>query len=393
MSVNRQRTLHVVEATTAGVRRYVTALAVGLRARGMDIAVAAPRQRREHYGDTAFVEDLNRQGVPFYPVPMQRGIGLRDAVALVALCRLLRGGRFALVHTHSSKGGFLGRMAARCCNTPVVHTPNGLYFLEKTGMSRRFYLNLERLAGHLTTAMIAVSDGEKDVLVRNDIADAACIRVIHNGVDIACIDQRAGLTRAEAKSRLGIRSDRCVVGVVGRLVPQKAPLIFIQAARQVFDAAPETLFVWVGSGPLQAEVEAQARMEGIPLRLLGHREDVWEIMRAFDVFVLASRYEGLPFALLEALALALSVVVTDVVGMREAVDDQVSGLVVPANAPAAMAHAILSLLGDPQRARGLAAAGRQKAVTQFSLERMLDSHQALYEELYARYAQACTPGE
>jgi glycosyltransferase involved in cell wall biosynthesis len=164
-------------------------------------------------------------------------------------------------------------------------------------------------------------------------------------------------------------------------VPQKAPLLFIRAARGVTDEAPETLFTWVGSGPLRAKVESQARTQGVSLRLLGHREDVWKVMRAFDVFVLASQYEGLPFALLEAMTLAVPAVVTDVVGMREAVDDQVSGLVVPANAPAEMTAAILSLLRDPERARRLAVAGRHKVVAEFSLERMLDRHQALYEEL------------
>ena len=388
MNANPPRILHVVEATTAGVRRYVTALVVGLRARGMDTAVAAPWQRCEHYGDTAFAEDLKRQGVPFYPVPMQRRIGVRDGAALVALRRLLQGGRFALAHTHSSKGGFLGRLAAHSSNTPAIHTPNGLYFLEKTGVSRQFYLTLERLAGRLTTAMIAVSSDEQDVLVRNNIVDAARIRVIHNGIDVACIDQKAGLTVAEAKARLGIRADRQVVGAIGRLVPQKAPQVFVQAARRVADEAPETLFVWVGSGPLEAEVEARARIEGVPVRLLGHREDVWEVMRAFDVFVLPSKYEGLSFALLEAMVLALPIVVTDVVGTRDVVDDRVSGLVVPANTPPAMANAILSLLRDPQRARRLAIAGRQKVVAEFSLERTLDSHQVLYEELYTRQPNA-----
>jgi glycosyltransferase involved in cell wall biosynthesis len=388
MGADQLRVLQVVEATTAGVRRYVTALATGLRTRGMDVAVAAPRQRREHYGDTAFVEDLEQQGVPFYPVPMQRRIGVRDGAALVALRRLLQTRRFSLVHTHSSKGGFLGRLAAHITNTPVIHTPNGLYFLEKTGASRRFYLTLERLAGRLATAMVAVSSDEQDVLVHNTIVDAARVRVIHNGVDVACIDQKAGLTTAEAKSRLGIHADRQVVGAVGRLVPQKAPQVFVQAARRVADEAPETLFVWVGSGPLEAEVEAQARIEGVPVRLLGHREDVWEVMRAFDVFVLPSEYEGLSFSLLEAMALALPVVVTNVVGTRDAVDDRRSGLVVPANTPSAMANAVLSLLRDPQRARRLAIAGRQKTVAEFSLERMLDSHQLLYEELYTRHPNA-----
>lgn len=377
--------LQVVEATTAGVRRYVTALAVGLRSRGMDVAVAAPWRRREHYGDTAFVDDLKQHDVPFHPVPMHRRIGVRDGAALVALCRLLQGGRFALVHTHSSKGGFLGRLAAYRSGTPAIHTPNGLYFLEKSGASRRFYLTLERLAARMTVAMIAVSSDEQNVLLRHNIVDAARVRVIHNGVDIAHIDQNAGLTGAEAKSRLGIHADQQVVGAVGRLVPQKAPQAFVQAAMRVADEAPETLFVWVGSGPLEAEVEARARTAGIPLRLLGHREDVWEVMRAFDVFVLPSKYEGLSFALLEAMALALPVVVTDVVGTRDVVDDQVCGLVVPANAPPAMASAILSLLRDPRRARRLAIAGRQKAVAEFSLEHMLDSHQALYEELWASH--------
>lgn len=385
MGADQLRVLQVVEATTAGVRRYVTALATGLRSRGMDVAVAAPWQRREHYGDTAFVEDLKRQGVPFHPVPMQRRIGVRDGIALVALRRLLQTRRFSLVHTHSSKGGFLGRLAAHSSSTPVIHTPNGLYFLEKTGVSRQFYLTLERLAGRLATVMVAVSSDEQNVLVHNNVVDAARVRVIHNGVDVASIDRRAGLTGAEAKSRLGIHADRQVVGAVGRLVPQKAPQVFVQAARRVADEVPGTLFVWVGSGPLEAEVEAQTRVEGVPVRLLGHREDVWEVMRAFDVFVLPSEYEGLSFSLLEAMVLALPIVVTDVVGTRDAVDDQVSGLVVPANAPPAMANAILSLLGDPQRAHRLAIAGREKAVAEFSLEGMLDSHQALYEELCVRH--------
>lgn len=393
MNAKALRALHVVEATTAGVRRYVTALVVGLRARGMDIAVAAPWRRSQHYGDTAFVEDLRQEGVPFYPVPMQRRIGLRDGVALAALWRLLHREHFALVHTHSSKGGFLGRIAAGTCNLPVIHTPNGLYFLEKAGTSRQFYLNLERMAGRFTTVLIAVSKDEKDVLIQEDAVDAARIRVIHNGVDVARIDGEAQLTKMEAKSRLCIRPDQRVVGVVGRLVPQKDPLAFVEAARQVTDEAPETLFVWVGSGPLRTEVESQARTKDVPVRILGHREDVWRVMRAFDVFVLPSQYEGLPFALLEAMALSLPVVATNVVGVRDVIENQATGLIVPAKAPAAMANAVLSLFRDPQWADGLAAAARQKVVAEFTLEQVLDRHQMLYEEVYARHARPRTPGE
>jgi glycosyltransferase involved in cell wall biosynthesis len=312
---------------------------------------------------------------------MRRRVGLWDAVTLSALYRLLRTERFDLVHTHSSKGGFLGRMAARACRTPVVHTPNGLYFLEKSGMSRQFYLNLERLAGHVTTAMVAVSDDERNVLTRHNIIDPTLIRVIPNGVDTTSIHREAELTQEEAKSRLGISASQHIVGAVGRLVPQKAPMVFVRAAQQVASEIPVTLFLWVGSGPMQAEVEAQARDRRVPLRLMGHREDVWPIMRAFDVFVLASQYEGLSFALLEAMALGLPVVVTDVVGAREAVQDEVSGLVVPPNDPTSLAQAILSLLKHPQWARRLAVAGEKRVVTQFSTKQMLDRHRALYLEL------------
>jgi glycosyltransferase involved in cell wall biosynthesis len=384
MSADLPRILEIVEASTAGVRHYVTSLAVGLRNRGMDIAVAAPHLRRDNYGDVAFAEDLARHEIPFYPVSMQRRIGPWDVTSLAAIWRLLQQGQFAVVHTHSSKAGFLGRIAARASNVPVIHTPNGLYFLEKTGLSRQFYLNLERLAGRLTTRMIAVSANEKDVLVRNRIVEPACIQVIRNGVDVGLMDKVARLSQAEARSRLGIRADQHVVGSVGRLVTQKDPLSFVQVARRVSNDFPETAFVWVGSGPLHAEVEAQASAHGVPLRLLGHREDAWLIMQAFDVFVLSSRYEGLSFALLEALALSLPVVATDVVGNRDVIRDQVSGLLVPPNAPEATADAVTSLLRDPQRAMDLAAAGRQEVVREFSLERMLDEHQALYEELYTR---------
>ena len=326
----------------------------------------------------SWASELTSRGVPVET--LGRRAGFRPGLGC-EIARLASAHAVDVLHCHHYPPFVYGQIAALVTRgLRVVFTEHGRLSDALPSVKRRL---INPVLGRLPSAVFAVSSDLRHYMTLEGFT-ARRVRVIHNCVDVARIDQHAGLTRASAKVRLGIPPDQPVVGAAGRLVPQKAPLTFVQAARQVAAAAPGTLFVWVGSGPLQATVANLARAEGIPLRLLGHREDVWDCLRAFDVFVLASRYEGLSFSLLEAMALRLPVVVTDVVGTRDVVDDQVSGLVVPADVPAGLADAILSLLQDPPRGDRLADAARKKVVAQFSVERMLDSHQALYEELCAR---------
>ena len=375
------RILHVIEATTAGVRRYVTYL---LQHRPPDwhMEVACPALREDNFGDTAFTDDVQRLGVPLHYLALQRSIGLADFTAARQLAAVVRHGRFDLIHTHSSKAGFIGRLVARVVGVPVVHTPNGLYFLGQSGLKRRFYLTLEQLAGCVTTGLIAVSQGERDVILAHHLARADRVCVIQNGIDIQQVHRQAQLPEAQPlRVELGLDGTRPLIGAAGRLVPQKNPLAFVRAAAQVMQTVPGARFVWCGDGELRAEVEQLARQINVPLITTGHQENSAAIMCAFDVFVLPSIYEGLPFALLEAMTLGIPVVATDIVGTHEIVSDQQTGWLTAPQDEAALARAICDALLHDAKAQQLARAGQQLVETRFSVERMAAAHVELYKHI------------
>jgi glycosyltransferase involved in cell wall biosynthesis len=342
--------------------------------------VACPAIRETHFGDVAFVEDVRRLGIPLHALPLRRSIGLADVAAARSVVALLRRGRYDVVHTHSSKAGFIGRLAARLAGVPVVHTPNGLYFLEQTGLKRRFYLTLEQLAGRATTRMIAVSEGERDIIIRHGLASPERICLIENGVDVKKVRAWAGaLSSDELRRSLNLSGEGALVGGVGRMAPQKDPLAFVRAARQVLRAIPDARFIWCGDGELRQSAEDLAHELNVPLRVTGHLENVWAVMQCFDVFVLPSLYEGLPFTLLEAMALGVRVVATDVVGTRDVLQGEGAGWLVASRDETALAAAVVDALTRQAEAQKRVEAASRLVETRFSIERMISAHGELYE--------------
>jgi glycosyltransferase involved in cell wall biosynthesis len=373
------RLLHIVEATGAGVRRYVTYLASHPPA-GWEVAVACPRRREPHFGDVAFVDDMRRLGVEVFILPLRRSIGPRDVAVAWRLSRFLGRGRFDLIHTHSSKAGFIGRMVARSAGIPVVHTPNGLYFLEQKGLRRGFFVLLEALAGRFTDRMIAVSEGERDLVMAHGLMCPSRITVVENGVDWTLVRQRANTSEEPSQESPEAPGEGPLIGSVGRMVPQKDPVTFLLAARQVRERIPDARFLWCGDGELRARVEQSARAMHLPLVVTGHLEDVWPMMSRLDVFVLTSLYEGLPFALLEAMALEVPVVATDVVGTRDVLKDSRAGLLAPPGDPDGLAEAICRTLESPEETRGRVRVAADLVRTRFSLDRMLAAHAEVYAQ-------------
>lgn len=381
MSSSRPRVLHIVEATTAGVRRYVTALLRGMSA-NWDAGVACPSIRETHFGDVAFVEDVKQLGVTVHPLPLRRSIGPADIAAARALLSLLRRERIDLIHTHSSKAGFIGRLAARMLGLPAIHTPNGLYFLEQRGVKRWFYVSLERLAGLATSQLIAVSEGEREVIARYRLVARDRINLIENGVDADWLRRQAESIEADALRRsLAPGDERPLIGGVGRLAPQKAPLIFVQAAQRVMRVEPAARFVWCGDGELRDAMQHLARELRVPLVITGHLENVWAAMRLLSVFVLPSLYEGLPFTLLEAMALDIPVVATDVVGTRDVMRAEAVGRLAPPRDPDALARAIVETLEQRAETARRVQTARQLVETRFSMRRMLAAHHDLYSRV------------
>lgn len=351
------RVLQVLEATEGGTLEHLRQLVPGLDPRRFTSAVAVGLSRGP--GAAPVLDGFRAAGVRVEVGPLQRAPHLtRDAAALAWLRGLLRSGDFDLVHTHAAKAGFLARLAAHIEGVPAVYAPHGWPFLnpEFPPALRRAYASLERLAAGWCQRIIAVSPGEAQDALDWRIARPDQLAVAPNGVDVAALRALPAATRAE----LDLAPDALVVLTIGRRAPQKGDRYLLDAWPQVVAGHPRAVLVLVGDGPLEAEVQAQAAALGIAasVRFLGRVPQAARLLGLADIFVLPSIFEGLPYALLEAMALGRACLASNIAGVREVLRAGETGLLAPPAKPAALAAGLLRLAGDASlRARlGAAAA-------------------------------------
>jgi len=335
-------------------------------------------------------EEVRARGIPLTiePALVREIRPAKDLLAVVRLARFIRRSRYAIVHTHSSKAGVLGRWAAWLAGTPIiVHTVHGWGHHERQHpLARRFYILLEQVTQRITDKLIVVSPRNIEKGLADGIATPAKYVTIRSGIELDRF-RRPARPREAVRAELGIPLDAPVVGTVTRLSPQKAPLDFVTAAAQGAASRPGAHFVVVGDGPLRAEVESRVAAAGLAGRfhLTGLRRDVPDLLHSFDVFALTSLWEGLPRVLIQAMAAGLPVVATAVDGSAEAVEDGVNGLLTPPGDPQALAAALLRLLGDPALAAQMGAAGQERA-GEFGARKMVGDIAALYETLLTKGA-------
>ena len=320
-------------------------------------------------------------------IPMHRPVRPpADLVACVELWRYFVGRRFDIVHTHSSKAGILGRAAAWAAGVPVrIHTPHALPFEQQVGtLKRAMYRGIEALAGRITTKLVALSSFEKRTMLRTGLARPSQVVVIHNGVETT--KPTTPETAARKRSELGLSSDALVVGSVGRLVEQKGHTFLVRAARRVVDAVAEATFLIVGEGPLRERLSEEIDGLGLTqnVRLLGHRDDVRELLPALDMVVLPSLWEAMPYAMLEAMAARLPIVAFDVSGLSEFVRHGRDGLLVPERDCVALADGIISLGEDTPRRLCMGENAREFVCTRFSSRHFVQSLERLYSECSCR---------
>ncbi len=307
----------------------------------------------------------------------------KDPVALARLYRLMRHGRFDIVHTHTTKAGLLGRIAAAWARVPViVHTPHGHAFHDYLGARGSAALCVvERALARRTTRIICLTDAERDDHLRLRIGPPERFCIIHSGVDLDRFHMGHG-DGEHARQKLGLSSDVPLVGCVARLVPVKGVQYLLEAMPAVRAAMPGATVVFVGDGPLRPALAAQAAARGLQRGavFLGLRDDVAEIMPAFDVVVLPSLNEGMGRAAVEALAAGRAVVASRISGIQDVVAHEETGLLVPPRDPAALADAIVRCLRDPGLRAAFGARGRD-SVSRFGVQAMLDDIDGLYREL------------
>jgi glycosyltransferase involved in cell wall biosynthesis len=335
----------------------------------------------------SLIEEVRARGTPLTIMPeLRREVSpANDLKVLLKLARMMRRGRYQIVHTHSSKAGVVGRVAARMARIPViVHTVHGWSFHQQlTPRKLRFYVALEKIGDWCGHAAILVAEEDRAKGLAQGIHNAVNYTVVRSGIEL----DRFGHPRipsAEMRRQLGLPENGLVVGSVTRLSPQKAPLDLIAAFSHVQRQFPDAWFVVVGDGPLRPEVEASIQQLGLTGRVIltGLRRDVPELMAALDVFALSSLWEGLPRVLPQAMATGLPIVCTRADGTAEVIHEGQNGFLIEPGRPKLLGNRIVQLLHDPDLRQRMGAYGRQLA-PEFSAEKMVQEIDELYRKLLA----------
>jgi glycosyltransferase involved in cell wall biosynthesis len=372
---NTIRVCHIVSGDLwAGAEVQAASLLRALASRpGLSLTVILLNQGR-------LAEELGACGLELKVIP-------ENAKSFIQIfreaARFLRSRNIEILHSHRYKENLLAVLLARTCHIPhIVRTQHGLPepFEGIKHIRQRLMSGLDRfVARHATDRVISVSSELRGHLSR--YVDPRKVVVIPNGLDIRRVS--TSLSPTEARERLGIPADAPTIGYAGRLEPVKRLDLFLAAAQLVVRQIPSAKFLIVGDGSEESRLRELARAGGLrdSVMFLGHRDDIYDVLRAMEIFVLCSDHEGLPMVLLEALHLGVPVVGRRVGGLPEVIQDGVNGILVSSDKPADFAQGCLRLLEDEGLRQRLTLAARKVVREKFSAESNAARVAALYEEL------------
>ena len=380
------KVLHIITRLILGGAQENTLLTVeGLRKRrGYEVTlITGPPLGPEG----SLVEEAERRGIHPIVIPgMRREVNPgRDIPTLIKLYRLIKEGDYDIVHTHSSKAGILGRLAAYFAGTKVIiHTIHGLPFHEYQSRGvNYFYILCERLAALCTDKIITVAKVMTDKALAVKVAPEEKFLTIYSGMELDKFLEPEVET-ADKRKEMGIELDVPVVGKVARLFPLKGHKYLLAAAAEVARVYPQAKFLLVGDGILRKSLEKQAEELGIKEKIifggLVTREEIPGLLAIMDIVVHASLREGLARVLPQALACGKPVISFDIDGASEVVKEGKTGRLVPAEDSRGLAEAIIDLLRDKEKAKRMGEAGKRLVDPAFRAEVMVDKIAQIYEE-------------
>jgi glycosyltransferase involved in cell wall biosynthesis len=367
------RVLHVLEALEGGSARHVVDLTRS--ARGVDHEVVLPWKRVGAATDPLAARSMVAAGAVLHRLDMRRDpVRPANAASLLRLVGVIRQRRPDVVHAHSSIGGLLGRLAAAATRVPCVYTPHALTDV-------RAGLLVERALGPLTATLVAVSESERAHVLALGLVTPERVVVIPNGIEAEAPPRP--LAPLDLRADLGLTADSLLVGSISRLVPQKAPDVLVAAWAEVGRAVPEAHFVLIGSGPLQDVFDDAVRRCGLSDRVHQYPllPDAWAVLDQLEVFTLASRFEGAPYSLLEAIRAGVPIAATDVVGTRDVIDHRSTGLLAPSEDGPALGRLVVELLRDEELRATTTKAARERLLREFTVDAMANGLIAAYSHV------------
>jgi glycosyltransferase involved in cell wall biosynthesis len=357
-----------------GAPRVFLHLIRGLKDQGIEVVMATgPSQQPEE----APREFSRRSHIPYYPLSsLRREISpVHDLLAFFQIIALIRKERPAILHTHTTKAGVLGRIAGGLTRTRVIHTPHGHLFYGYFGKGKeQFYAFVERLAARFCARVITISEDERREYLNRGIGDKKKVVTIYNGIDMGRFPGDGKLIRRE----LGIAQQVPMVGFVGRLEEVKGPHLFVDAAKRIEAVAPGTHFLMLGDGTMKEEL--MQKVQGEPhFHIMGFREDIADCIAALDILLIPSLNDGFNLVAVEAMASSKPIVATAVGGLPEVIGD--GGILVRSGDTTQMAKEAIKLLNSQGLRKAMGAKGRKRAETLFSWDVSLQKTLNIYHQV------------
>jgi len=367
-------------------RQFLLPLTAALECEGYAVAISCARG--------PWFQEMEDRGFRLIDNPISRSANVfKHLGSLWATARLLKREHISVLHVHTPVAALVGRLAARVAGTPlVIYTAHGFYFHENSPpLTRAALVALEKVGAWCGDFIMTVSAEDREAAIKLGIARADAVETIYNGVDTNHYNPArfSAEARAAFRQKYGIPVDAPVIGLMGRLVREKGIFEFFEAGRDVLKYHPNAWFMIVGDllpsdydgnrTALQQHIEAL----GLTQRTVftGMVNDPAPPLNAMDIFCLPSYREGMPISLLEAMAMALPCIATDVRGCREEVVNGVTGYIIPAKQAAPLAGEMIVLLDDPAAARAMGQAGRQRVLEQFDIRKVVEHQLEIYRRL------------
>jgi glycosyltransferase involved in cell wall biosynthesis len=307
----------------------------------------------------------------------------KDCWALLTLYKLFKSHKYDIVHTHSTKAGLLGRLAAWWAGIPsIIHTIHGVPFEMIGNYRSNLYITLEKLIGLVTDHVICVGEILRQEVATWNIVPSQKLSTIYSGIDLTEYTSRR--SSVQMKRDLEIEDAWPIIGCIGRLSDQKAQRYLVDAISNLVKDYPKIKLILIGEGECRHQLERQIFEKDIlsHVILLGERDDIADLLNIFDIYAMSSLWEGVGRALTEAMYWGLPIVATPVNGVKELIDHEVTGLLTPTRDPNALAGSIDRLLVDVDLAKQVGSNARQRVEEFMGGERMIKAIEEVYSHLY-----------
>lgn len=316
---------------------------------------------------------------------------IKDLIAFFKIFCYIRKNNYAIIHTHTAKAGFLGRLAAKCSGAPIIiHTLHGITFHEFLNpIIKNIYILLEKITGSFTQKLVTVGEDIKQKYCARNIATPEKYITIRSGFDLQNFIHDGNLSPDEQvfeKQRLGLKQTDIVIGSVSRLEPRKGYVYLLEAASIVCEKISDVKFVIAGEGKQRAQLEEEVRKRKLTDKIffLGYRQSVARIMAIFDIFTLTSLWEGLPRVLVQAAALGKPIVTFDVEGAWEVVEHGINGFIVPSKDTQQLSERLLRMIQHIDQTRAMGQIGKTKINNAWDTQTMIRQIDCVYQELLQR---------